>query len=115
MEDHSETQEEGTVEDAAEDTLQAMVQAFSSPGKAPTGSFEARLSAEEIETLDRFVVWLREADPKGLKTENTSNSYRSYVAQALVHFKDGGRREDLSTDIRSGVNAFSRFLAEAAA
>jgi hypothetical protein len=111
MADHENTQDEGTVEEPVQDPMRAMAQAFSSPSKAPTGTFEGQLSAEENAQLDAFVAWLRTEDPKGTKTENTSNSYKSYVAQALVHFKAGGTRADLSTDVRSGVNAFARFLA----
>jgi hypothetical protein len=105
-------QDEGPAEETPVNPLRDMAQAFSSPSKAPTGTFEAQLSAEENKALDEFVEWLRTSDPKGQKTENTSNSYKSYVAQALVHFKAGGTREQLSTDVRSGVNAFARFLAD---
>ena len=93
------------------DPMRAMAEAFATRSGATTGTYESQLSADQVETLDQFVAWLKDEDPTGTKTDNTANSYRSYVAQALVHFKAGGVRKDLSTDVRSGVNAFARFLA----
>jgi hypothetical protein len=59
------------------------------------------------ETLDAFVRWLREVDGK---TENTSNSYRSYVAKALFL---GTEWKDLTSDQRSAVRALERFNSQA--
>lgn len=61
------------------------------------------LTQELEQHLDEFVTWLREVDGK---TENTSNSYRSYVAKALFLETPW---KDLTSDQRSGIRALARF------
>jgi hypothetical protein len=53
--------------------------------------------------LDEFVLWLQREENK---TRATSQSYRSYVAKALVEDPEW---EDMTSDMRSGVRAFARF------
>ena len=66
------------------------------------GKYEAMLSAELQELLGEFVEWLEESDDK---TTNTAQSYKSYVSKALAL-----PEEKLTSDQRSGVRAFRRFL-----
>lgn len=66
----------------------------------------SRLTPVERQNLDHFEEWLVAIDGK---TATTAKAYKTYVAQAMCHFKDGGTYEDLSTDIRSGINAVQRF------
>lgn len=75
------------------------------PEKSGAKALEA-LDPETRALLDAFGTWLEEADGK---SPATAKAYKSYVATALVKMQEGGDWSDLSTDVRSGVNAFVRF------
>lgn len=80
-------------------------------GKVGSGSnrsskYMDRLTPGSREVLELFQKWLVESDDK---SEATSRQYKVYVAQALCHIQDGGELSDLSTDVRSGLNALKRF------
>jgi hypothetical protein len=85
-------------------------------GKVGEGSSRAskyldQLTPESREVLELFREWLLESDPAGPKSSATANAYKGYVAQALCHIQDGGDIMELSTDVRSGLNALKRFAA----
>jgi hypothetical protein len=71
-----------------------------------TGDVLAKLDEDTREALEAFKAWLTSDDGK---SEATARAYKTYVAQAIVHFKDGGDWDGLSTDQRSGVRAFGRY------
>lgn len=71
-------------------------------------SWEQELPEDERELLPIFESWLQSAEGK---SESTAKAYRNYVAQAMVKLRKGEEWKKLSTDVRSGVNAFIRFAA----
>lgn len=70
------------------------------------GKYLDQLTPESREVLDKFQVWLVKVDGK---KESTATGYKGYVAQALVHIEGGGQVKDLSTDVKSALNALKRF------
>lgn len=77
------------------------------------GKFLDRLTPESREVLELFQDWLTN-DPLEKKSESTARAYKGYVAQALCHIQDGGDVKDLSTDVKSALNALKRFREAAA-
>jgi uncharacterized protein YndB with AHSA1/START domain len=75
------------------------------PEKTGSKAIEA-LDPETRAILDEFEAWLEAADGK---SKATAKAYKSYVAGALLVMQDGKTWDDLTTDVRSGVNAFVRF------
>jgi hypothetical protein len=75
------------------------------PGKG-AGKYMERLTDDSREVLDAFQTWLVTDDGKA---ETTARSYKLYVAEALCHVIDGGNVSELSTDVRSALNALKRF------
>lgn len=75
------------------------------PGKGG-GKYMEQLTPESREVLDMFQTWLITDDNK---SDGTARSYKLYVAQAICHVTDGGDIKDLSTDVRSALNALKRF------
>lgn len=67
-----------------------------------TGEYDAKLSPETRALLDEFVKWLRTDDDK---SDATSRSYRTYVSKAMAQ-----PEAKLTSDQRSGIRAFERFL-----
>jgi hypothetical protein len=73
--------------------------------------WEQQLEPEVLQDLEAFHAWLVLPEPDGDgKKESTAGAYKGYVAQALVRVDKGEGWSALSTDIRSAVNAFKRFL-----
>jgi hypothetical protein len=73
--------------------------------------WEQQLEPEVLQDLEAFHEWLKKPEPEGDgKAESTAGAYKGYVAQALVKVAEGATWGQLSTDIRSAVNAFKRFL-----
>lgn len=81
---------------------------FAAAGEAgaKSGAWEEKLPPEERELLPLFKDWLVQTEGKA---DATASAYRSYVAQAMVRLREGTGWKDLTTDIRSAVNAFIRF------
>lgn len=75
------------------------------PGKGSSKYME-RLTDESREVLEVFQTWLVTDDGK---SESTARGYKLYVAQAICHLEDGGNVQELSTDVRSALNALKRF------
>lgn len=80
------------------------------PASSGSAALEA-LDPETREILGEFAEWLQTSDPAGTKTEATARAYKAYVASALAAMDAGKSWDDLSTDVRSGVKAFRRFVA----
>ena len=83
------------------------------PAAKGGGKYLDKLTPESREVLAVFEAWLREADNK---SETTARAYKGYVAQAMVLITEDPDVE-LSTDVKSAVNALRRFkvaVAEAA-
>jgi len=78
-------------------------------GSSRSGKYLDRLTPETQEVLELFREWLLESDPNGPKSSATANAYKGYVAQALCHIEDGGDVSELTTDVRSALNALKRF------
>jgi len=78
------------------------------PEKTGSKAIEA-LDPETRAILDAFEEWLQKGDGK---SKATAKAYKSYVAGALLAMQDGKTWDDLTTDVRSGVNAFVRFSAD---
>lgn len=73
--------------------------------------WEQQLEPEVLRDLEAFHEWLKKPEPEGDgKAESTAGAYKGYVAQALVRIDKGEGWKAFSTDIRSAVNAFKRFL-----
>lgn len=70
------------------------------------GKYDSMLSSDVRTVLDEFQVWLIRAEGKSVAT---SQSYRSYVAKAKAL---GLKNDDMTSDIRSGVRALKRFMAQ---
>lgn len=70
------------------------------------GEHLSRLTDESREVLELFQDWLVKVESK---SESTARAYKGYVAQALCYIKDGGDIKDLSTDVKSALNALKRF------
>lgn len=75
------------------------------PEKTGSRALEA-LDPDVREILEDFAAWLEESDGK---SPATAKAYKSYVATALATMKEPGDWDNLTTDIRSGVNAFVRY------
>lgn len=76
------------------------------PNSGRSGKYMDRLTDESREVLGLFKTWLVTDDHK---SQGTANGYSGYVAQALCHIEDGGDVKELSTDVRSALNALRRF------
>jgi hypothetical protein len=87
--------------------FQALVEAAAA---APKQTAKGNTDGDPL--LEDFVLWLQTEDPAGVKTENTARSYKSYMVQADKLFGQGKVWADLSTDQRSGVKAFGRYIAQ---
>lgn len=85
-----------------------MVNAFGKPNTERTGSLLGQLSAEERATVARFADWLKATTNM---TDASVSSYRSYVAGAMIAFKAGQTREQLTSSQRSAVTKLAKFLA----
>lgn len=70
------------------------------------GKYLDRLTAESREVLDLFQEFLVQEEEK---SESTARAYKGYVAQALCHIEDGGDVQEMSTDVKSALNALKRF------
>lgn len=78
---------------------------------ASTGSDAlASLDPETVAILTEFEAWLQTSDPVGVKTQSTARAYKCYVAGAIAGKAAGKVWADHSTDVRSGVKAFQRFV-----
>lgn len=75
------------------------------PEKTGSKALEA-LEPETREVVEDFARWMVDEDGK---SEATAKAYKSYVATALVAMAEGKDWDELSTDVRSGVNAFVRY------
>jgi hypothetical protein len=71
-------------------------------------AWEDQLPQDERDLLPGFQEFLERTEGK---SEATSRAYRSYVAQAMCKLRGGDSWKDLTTDVRSAVNAFIRFSA----
>lgn len=70
---------------------------------AGSGKYESQLSADTRQVLGNFVELLLSEG----KTTATANSYKSYVAKALVL---GTGWDELTSDQKSAVRAFGRLM-----
>lgn len=75
------------------------------PDSKGGGKYLDQLTPESREVLGIFEKWLVDAEGK---SESTARAYKGYVAQALVLITEDPDVE-LSTDIKSAVNALRRF------
>lgn len=104
MEDHD--NEDGTEAEGQDQAFNLdSLAGLDIPEKSGT-QWEAKLDEDDRAELVRFEAWLVAVDGK---KESTARAYRGYVAQATVQLGSGTVWTDLSTDIRSGVHAFTRF------
>lgn len=76
------------------------------PTSARSSKWMDRVTDDSREVLELFQAWLTESDGK---SEATARAYKVYVAQALCTIQDGGDVQELSTDVRSALNALRRF------
>jgi hypothetical protein len=76
--------------------------------KSSAGKYLDQLTTEAREVLDEFETWLREDDPKGVKSESTARAYKGYCAKAIVELTKDPEFE-LDSDVKSAINALHRF------
>jgi hypothetical protein len=81
------------------------------PASKSGGKYLDQLTPESREVLGIFEKWLVETDNK---SEATARAYKGYVAQALVLIEEDPDVE-LSTDVKSAINALRRFQLSGAA
>jgi len=86
-------------------SIQDLLEAAEASSKS-SSKYISRLTEDSVEVLDQFAEWLVSAEGKAT---STASAYRVYVAQALCHIEDGGEVKDLSTDVKSALNALQRF------
>jgi hypothetical protein len=79
-------------------------QLLASLGKLARGSHQARLDAQSLAALERFVTYLVKVESKG---ENTARVYKSLCAKALAQ---GGPDPD-NPMMMSALRALRRFWA----
>lgn len=79
----------------------AIDQLLASLGKAARGSHQARLDAQTLATLERFVTYLIKVEGK---RETTARVYKSLCAKGLAQGVDPG-----SPMMKSALNALLRF------
>jgi hypothetical protein len=75
------------------------------PEKSGSRAVEA-LDPETRGILEAFTSWLEDVDGK---SPATAKAYKSYVATAIAKMESGETWDDMTTDVRSGVNAFVRY------
>ena len=76
------------------------------PTSGRSSKYMDRLEDGTREVLELFQTWLVEEDGKAA---STAAGYKVYVAQAMCHIEDGGNVQELSTDVKSALNALKRF------
>ncbi len=82
----------------------AIDQLLASFGKSARGSHQARLDAQTLAALERFVTYLVKVEGKG---ENTARVYKSLCAKALAQ----GDPDSNNRIMMSALQALRRFWA----